>query len=122
MTGGWEWRWWHWCATKRPLPSRYGPPTILHHSGDNWDDDYVDEYDDYDDNDNDEEDENDDNSVDNADTGGDNEDAQLISLYYKNGIRDTCSIADCCPLLSIGIHCCPLLSIVVHCCYPLRIS
>ena len=30
-------------------------------------------------------------------------------LYVvKNGIRDACSTADCCPLLSIVIHCCPL--------------
>ena len=36
----------------------------------------------------------------------------------KHGIRDACSTADCCPLLSIVFHCYPLLSIVVHC-YPL---
>ena len=36
----------------------------------------------------------------------------------KHGIRDACSTADCCPLLSIVFHWYPLLSIVVHC-YPL---
>ena len=35
---------------------------------------------------------------------------------FKNGIRDACSTADCCPLLSIAVYCCLLLSIVVHCC------
>ena len=39
-----------------------------------------------------------------------------MSSSWKNGIRDACSTADYCPLLSIVIHCCPLLSIVVHCC------
>ena len=39
----------------------------------------------------------------------------------KNGIRDACSTADCCPLLSIVVQCCPLLSILVHCCLLLSI-
>ena len=33
-----------------------------------------------------------------------------------NGIREACSTADYCPLLSIVVHCCPLLPIGVHCC------
>ena len=37
-------------------------------------------------------------------------------ISEQNGIRDACSTADCCPLLSIVVHCCPLFSIVVRCC------
>ena len=53
-------------------------------------------------------------------------DDQYRNPNMKNGIRDACSTADCCPLLSIDVNCCqllsivvnrcPLLSIVVHCC------
>ena len=42
-------------------------------------------------------------------------------ISEQNGIRDACSTADCCPLLSIAVHCCPLLSIVVHCCPSLSV-
>ena len=37
-------------------------------------------------------------------------------ISEQNGIRDACSTADCCPLLSIVAHCSPFLPICVHCC------
>ena len=52
---------------------------------------------------------------------GINENQNSLVPWHKNGIRDACSTADCCPccpLFSIVVHCWALLSIVViHCGY-----
>ena len=42
--------------------------------------------------------------------------SSMYTVNNKNGITDTCSTADCYPLLPFVAHSCQLLHIIAHCC------